>query len=140
MTIEDVRAVIRVAREHDPAAGLALRLAAVAGLRRAELAALRWDDLEGERLMVDKSVEVVRTEERGRPDVRVAPTKTANRRQVGLDAETIAEVEAQRQVREKISPFTFSLTDGRPSPDRIGWWWTRLARRPASIRNGGSTI
>jgi integrase len=41
MTLEDVRAVIRVARDFDPAAGLALRLAAVAGLRRAELAALR---------------------------------------------------------------------------------------------------
>jgi integrase len=125
MSIEDVRTVIRVARELDPAAGLAVRLAAVAGLRRAELAALRWDDLDGDRLMVDKSAEVVRTEERGRPDVRVAPTKTANRRQVGLDAETIAAIEAQRQLREEISPFMFSLTDRPPSPDRIGWWWIR---------------
>jgi hypothetical protein len=35
----------------------------------------------------DNSVEVVRTEERGKPDIQVAPTKTANRRYVGLDAE-----------------------------------------------------
>jgi hypothetical protein len=41
MSIDAVRAAIAAAREIDPAPGLALRLAAVAGLRRAELAALR---------------------------------------------------------------------------------------------------
>ena len=59
MSIEAVRAAIAAAREIDPAAGLALRLAAVAGLRRAELAALRWEDLEGHQLTVDKAVELV---------------------------------------------------------------------------------
>jgi integrase len=132
MAITDVQAVIRAAREHDPAAGLALRLAAVAGLRRAELAALRWDDLDGDRLTVDKSVEVARTDEHGKPDVRVASTKTANRRRVGLDKETLAEIAAVRKVREGLSPYMFSLTDGPPNPDRIGWWWTR-ARKAAGI-------
>ena len=61
MGIEELRAAIVAAREIDPAAGVALRLAAVAGLRRAELAALRWDDLDGDRLTVDKAVELVRT-------------------------------------------------------------------------------
>ena len=88
MTIEDVWTVIRLARELDPAPGLAARLAAVGGLRRSELAALRWDDLDGDRLNVDKSVEVERTDHRGHPEVRLALTKTANRRVVGLDAET----------------------------------------------------
>ncbi len=93
------------------------------------MAALRWDDLDGDRLTVDRSVDVVRTEkDRGHPEVRVAPTKTANRRQVGLDAETIAEVAAQRAVREAVSPFMFSLTPGPPSPDRIGWWWSRTCK------------
>jgi integrase len=133
MTIEDVQTVIRVARELDPAAGLAVRLAAVGGLRRSELAALRWDDLDGDRLTVDKSVEVVRSEEdRGHPELRVAPTKTANRRQVGLDSETIAEIEAQREIREAVSSFMFSLTAAPPSPDRIGWWWSRT-RKMAGI-------
>jgi integrase len=132
MAIEDVRAVIRVARELDSAAGMAMRLAAVAGLRRAELAALRWDDVDGDGLTVDKSVEVVRTAERGKPDVRVALTKTANRRHVSLDTETLAEIAALREVREAVSPYMFSLTDGPPNPDRIGWWWTRT-RRVAGI-------
>jgi integrase len=132
MTIEEVRAVIRVAREFDPAAGLALRLAAAAGLRRAELAALRWDDLDGDRLTIDKSVEVVRTEQRGKPDVQVALTKTANRRHVRLDAETLAEIAELRKIREVVSPYMFSLHEGAPNPDRIGWWWTR-SRKAAGI-------
>ncbi len=65
MGIEELRAAIVAAREIDPAAGVALRLAAVAGLRRAELAALRWDDLDGDRLTVDKAVELVRASQRG---------------------------------------------------------------------------
>ncbi len=42
MTADDVRAVIAAADDLDPAAGLALRLAAIGGARRSELAALRW--------------------------------------------------------------------------------------------------
>ncbi len=61
MSIETVRAAIAAAREIDPAAGLALRLAAVAGLRRAELAALQWEDVRGRRLTVDKAVELAQT-------------------------------------------------------------------------------
>src|SRR5207249_2739415 len=45
MTLEEVRAVLAAAATIDPAAELALRLAAVAGARRAELAALRWTDV-----------------------------------------------------------------------------------------------
>ncbi|HEY7134817.1 MAG TPA: hypothetical protein VIB48_07105, partial [Acidimicrobiia bacterium] len=38
MTVDDVRAVIAAAESIDPAAGLALRLAAIAGARRSEIA------------------------------------------------------------------------------------------------------
>ena len=106
MTIEEVRAVIRTAKQFDRAAGVALRLAAVAGLRRSG--------------------------QRSKPDVRVALTKTPNRRHVRLDAETLAEIDALRQVREAVSPYLFSLHDGPPNPDRIGWWWTRI-RKAAGI-------
>jgi integrase len=132
MGIEELRAALGAAREIDDAAGVALRLAAVAGLRRAELAALRWDDLDGDRLTVDKSVELVRTAERGRPELRLAPTKTANRRRIRLDPQTLAEIAALRAEREAVSPFLFSLHDRPPSPARIGWWWNR-ARRAAGI-------
>jgi integrase len=132
MVIGEVRAVIEAAREIDRAAGVALRLAAVAGLRRAELAALQWKDLEGDRLTVDKAVELVRTAQPGQPEIRLAPTKTANRRRLRLDPETLVEIAALRAEREAVSTFLFSLDAGPPSPARIGWWWNR-ARRASGI-------
>jgi len=41
MSAEEAIAVIDAATKHDPLAGIALRVAAVAGARRAEIAALR---------------------------------------------------------------------------------------------------
>jgi integrase len=43
-----------VAGEIHPLAPLAFRLAAVAGARRAELAALRWDRLDESTLVIDQ--------------------------------------------------------------------------------------
>ncbi len=54
-----------------------------------------------------------------------APTKTANRRTVRLDAPTAELFDAQRRLREAISPYVFSLELGPANPDRIGWWWHR---------------
>jgi integrase len=76
MTLADVQAVVVAAASIDLANELALRLAAVAGARRAELAALRWDDLRDGMLTIDSAVEVVRKGDR-RPELRDAPTKTA---------------------------------------------------------------
>lgn len=60
MSADDVRAVIAAATARDPAAGLALRLAAVTGARRSELCALVWTDLEGVRLTIDSSISIER--------------------------------------------------------------------------------
>ena len=139
MSIEAVRAAIAAAREIDPAAGLALRLAAVAGLRRAELAALRWEDLEGHQLTVDKAVELVPTAQPGQPELRLAATKTANRRRIGLDRQTVAELEALRAEREGVSPFLFSLDAGPPSPAASAGGGPGPAGRPGSTRSGAST-
>jgi len=122
MTADDVRAAIEAAQGIDPAAGLALRLAAVAGLRRAELAALRWNDVEGNQLEVDSSACAVRGDE---PTVEDVPTKTANARKLTLDERTIDEIAQLRSQREQISPYMFSDTVGPANPDRIGWWWKR---------------
>lgn len=134
MTANEVRAVIAAALAIDPAAALALRLGAVAGARRSELAALRWDDLDVEtsRLTIDSSVEVIRNADGGAPTLQDAPTKTGDRRVVRLDDATIAEVVALRAAHQGISPYMFSLTLGPPNPDRIGWWWQR-ARKLSGI-------
>jgi integrase len=77
MTPDDVRAVIASAREIDHSAGVALRLAAVAGLRRAELAALQWSDLAGNQLTIDSGARVIRGD--GESHVEDVATKTGNR-------------------------------------------------------------
>ena len=129
--MDEVRAVITAAATIDRAAALALRLAAAAGLRRAELAALRWDDVDGDRLRVDSSV--ARHERLdGESELVDAPTKTANRRVVRLDPETIAEISAVREQHAGVSGYMFSLDDEPAPPARIGWWWTR-ARALAGI-------
>lgn len=95
-------------------------------------ARMRRAGVEGDCLTVDKAVELARTARRGSPELRLAPTKTANRRRLRLDPETLAEIAARRAERDAASPFLFSLDAGPPSPARIGWRWSR-ARRSAGI-------
>ena len=130
MTADDVRAAIAAAHDLDPAAGVALRIAAVAGLRRAELAALQWTDLAGNQLTVDSSATIVRRD--GESWVDDVATKTGNRRTLTLDPATVDEIDALRVDREQISPYLFSETTGPANPDRIGWWWIR-AREQSGI-------
>lgn len=137
---DDVRAVIRAARTIDPAAALALRLAAVAGLRRSELAALGWSEIDGDRLTVDSSV-AIRREEGAEPVLIDAPTKTANQRAVRLDPATPwpswrSSAGRERRCRRTCSPST-SIRRRRPG-------WAGGGREhgtwPASTADGGSTI
>jgi integrase len=131
MTVDEVRAVIEAASEIEPAAELALRLAAVAGARRSEIAALRWDDFDVAtvRLRIDSSVTVSRTEVRGEAQLIDAPTKTGDRRNVRLDETTVTLFTSQHVERAEVSDYVFSLTEGPPNPDRISWWWLRARDR-----------
>jgi integrase len=130
MTSDDVRAVIAAARGVDPAAEIALRIAAVAGLRRGEIAALQWAAVEGARLTVDTAAVVERQD--GITSVVVAPTKTANRRVITIDDETAGLIETLREERSELGPWLFGPGTEPPHPDRIGWWWRR-ARALAGI-------
>ncbi len=135
MSAEDVRRVIDAADSFDPAAGLALRLAAVTGARRSELAALRWDEVADDRVTIDSAICTERVgsqEDRQRPILYDSATKTGNRRSVALDPETLAVIESLRAEREPWSPWMFSITERPPNPDRVGNWWRR-ARHLAGI-------
>jgi len=130
MTPEDAIAVIKAAAEIDPLAGLALRVAAVAGARRAEIAALRWADLRGSVLTVDSSVHIVR--EGDATTLIDSRTKTAERHTLTLDRETVRLWGKLRAMYEEFGPYVFNLGSSPPSPDRIGWWWSR-ARAESGI-------
>jgi integrase len=147
MSLEDVQAVLTAAATVDAAAQLALRLAAVAGVRRAELAALRWDDVRSGSLTVDSAIETVRCGD-GRPALRDALTKTANVRTVALDGDTLTLIESVRAEREPYGPWMFGLGPDLVNPDHIGWWWRRsrsLARidvkwRLHDLRHWSATV
>jgi integrase len=124
LSADEVRAVLKAAETIDPAAALALRLAAVAGARRAELAALRWDDVHGRTLTIGSAIEVVRRGD-GSPLLRDTVTKTANVRVLTLDDDTLAAVESLRAARSPYGPWLFGLGPDLVNPDRIGWWWRR---------------
>jgi integrase len=123
MSAADVRAVLESADQVGPGAALALRLAAVTGARRSELAAIRWDDLTRNRLRIDSSVAVLRRTGERRELVDDV-TKTANRRAVTLDDATVEMWEAYRSSFVDPGEWLFGLFEPA-NPDRIGWWWRR---------------
>jgi integrase len=131
MSADEARAAIAAATAFDPAAGLALRLAAITGARRAELAALRWDDVSGGELTIDSAIEAVERGS-GSPVLRDAVTKTAGTRTVTLDAVTLELIGGIRFEREPYGPWLFGIGTELVNPDRIGYWWCR-AREKAGI-------
>lgn len=102
MSPQEVRSVLEAAHGlaerglFEPHAPVGLRLAAVTGARRGELAALRWEELEGDLLTVDSSIAIVRDGTR-HPELRDDATKTANRRVVRLDPVTCEQLAALRE-------------------------------------------
>lgn len=129
MTVDEVARVLAAAEAVHPCLPLAFRLAAVAGARRGELAALRWDHVVERRLIIDQSITIDRSLERDDPDrLRVTPTKTGERRVLSLDEHTLSLLEGVRQEHAERSPWIFGENEHPPSPDRIGWWWTRTRK------------
>jgi len=135
MTADDVRAVIAAAQERDPAAGLALRLAAVTGARRSELCALVWTDLDDDRLTIDSSISIVRSgtaENKRPPELVDTATKTANQRTVRLDPQSVAMIHELRSEREPYGKWMLNPGERPLNPERLTNWWS-LARRDAGI-------
>jgi integrase len=127
MTPDEVTSVLKAASAIDPLAGLALRIAAVAAARRAEIAALRWSDLRRTVLTVDSSVNVIRLGES--TELVDTRTKTAERHRVTLHRETVRLWRALQVEREEFGPYLFNLGTQPARPDRIGWWWQRARER-----------
>ena len=135
MTAGEVRAVIEAAGRLDPAAGVAFRLAAITGARRAELCALLRADLDGDRLTIDSSIAIersgsialqtgARAHRCGYQD-RESPGRAARSADRGRHRGVLV---AERVVGPKaVTPFDRPL-----NPERLTSWW-RLARRDAGF-------
>jgi integrase len=109
MSLDNVRSAIASAAEFDPAAALALRIAAMTGTRRAELAALQWTDVgEDGMLTIDSAIEVIRHP--GAPrELNDASTKTGNARTMTLDPDTLNAIAELRRQREPYCPWMFGV-------------------------------
>jgi len=117
----------------EPQAAVALRLAAVTGARRSELAALRWEDLHEGRLVIDSSIAILRIGNGSRrPTLRDDPTKTANRRVVSLDAASIELLRSLKDLAGSETPWILSSQSEPVNPERVGAWWRR-ARDGAGV-------
>jgi len=132
---DEVRRVLVAARAFGPDAEVALRLAAVTGARRSELASLRWDDLAGDQLTIDSSIAIIRhgtKDDKQTPTLRDDSTKTANRRTVTLDRATVVRLEELRAAWEPYGPWMLALGDRPLNPERLTAWWGR-ARSAAQL-------
>ena len=138
MTLDEVRAVMAAARIDRPGRRADAAHRRRLGARRAELAALRWDDLHDGLLTIDSAIEIVSSGD-GVREFRDAATKTANTRTVTLDPDTVAAIEALRREREPYGPWMFGLGPSLVSPDRIGGGGSAPAARRHRRASGGCT-
>lgn len=143
---DDVIAVIEAAAAESTLGGLALRLAAVTGVRRGELVGLRWEDLDGDLLTVSRSLTAVHEGgQRNHKTVRIVegPTKTHAIRRLTLDAASIdlisewhdACAKQATQLGAELGPWMISEEPGNLSPCSPDWLtraWSR-ARKAAGI-------
>jgi integrase len=133
---EQVVAILAAAAQEGPRAALALRLAAVAGARSAEVVALRWDDLSGDRLTITRQ----RHSQRRTAIIR-EQTKTGGSRTVVLDAATVEAIHAWHRAADEIAgaPTVWMLSEpGASEPPSPRWLYEVFVRagRSAGITTG----
>lgn len=108
-------------------------LAVMCGLRRGEVVALRWRNVD----MDNRRMSIVETAEQTKSEVRQKETKTGRARVVDLSTSVVAELrrhrttQAEEQLRLGIRPddnaFVVAQLDGRPiQPNSLTHEWTRI--------------
>lgn len=133
---EQVVAILAAAAMEGPRAALALRLAAVAGARSAEVVALRWDDLSGDRLTITRQ-----RHSQGRAAIIREQTKTGGSRTVVLDAATVDAIHAWHREADEIAGAAteWMLSEpGASEPPSPRWLYEVFVRagRAAGITTG----
>lgn len=134
-SVESVRSVIEAAEERDPRLAPLLMLAALTGMRRGELCALRWTDVDFDRRELDVSRSVVVVP----GGVAEKTTKTDRFRIVALDDVGIAlltrhRVNVERWAHEAevtLAPdafvFSHAIDGSKPfRPDNVTGFFTRV--------------
>lgn len=123
-------------------------LLATTGMRRGEVLGLRWSDvdLEGERLLISRTLITTDVQRKGQPGMAWGTPKTGKgRRQVALDGPTVAalRIHRSRQLQERLAlgghyedgDLVVCLADGRPlHPKTLSYYFARWVKRLALPR------
>jgi integrase len=105
---DDIRRVLKNLRSRDQQLHMIAFLALATGMRRGELLALRWSDIEDDRVRVERSLEQTRGGLKFK-----APKTKRSRRSVTIPAEVATELRAYKITQQE---FRLSLGIGRLSP------------------------
>jgi integrase len=143
---DEVRRILAAASGEDVRIATAVRVLAATGMRRGEVCALRWCDIDGEdqRVRVDESVVCARG------GASVKPPKTrASVRTVALDPYTLRVITELRSEQEQLAASCDAVIDDRsfvlsfepggqvpPHPDALSHAFTRIRRQagvPADV-------
>jgi len=145
-SVQEVRRILELSGSEDIRIAVALRVVAATGMRRGEVCALRWSDLDQTTgtLQVDESVITAR----GGATVK-APKTRASVRHLAVDADTLAALDRLRTEQGLLATatgvtldsagFVFSFEPGGqvpPHPDALSHAFTRIRQRggvPADI-------
>jgi len=108
---------LAAAERHAPALALAYRLILHRGLRRGEVLALRWADLDEQRavLVIDETA--------GERAGEVGDTKGRRSREIPLSRDLLARLLAHRSAQTRLTPWVFANpATGQPWSRSPRWW------------------
>jgi integrase len=108
---DDIGRVLDHLRDRDRQLHMIGYLALATGMRRGELLALRWRDIEDDRVKVERSLEQTRAGLKFK-----APKSKRGRRAVTVPAEVAAEIRAYKLDQQE---FRLSIGVGRLAPDDL---------------------
>ena len=108
---DEIRRVLDRLRDRDRQLHMIGYLALATGMRRGELLALRWRDIEDGRVKVDRSLEQTRAGLKFK-----APKSKRGRRSITVPAEVTSELRAYKTTQQE---FRLSIGIGRLSPDDL---------------------
>ncbi len=99
-TVDEVRSLLKAARDYDLRASALIRFVAATGVRRGEVCALRWDDVDWDTALVRVDESIVADVDGAKVK---APKTRASIRPVAVDQGTLAELRELRSEQEALA-------------------------------------
>jgi integrase len=99
-TVDEVRSLLKAARDYDTRISALIRFVAATGVRRGEVCAVRWEDIDWDKALVRVDESIVADVDGARVK---APKTRASIRPVAVDQGTLAELRELRSEQEALA-------------------------------------